>query len=371
MKLFVFIVAFTAFLFISNVHLLPPLFAQEVNKSNKKSEGDEQKILTEIRIAKNFIGNTEWEKARIKLTSIINNFPQNRHLDISYYWLAYTLFQQKKFSEAEQTIDLLQREFPASAWTVESKTLLVEISSKNGQKVNLTDEEFSKSDEETKAFAIQNLLKTDRTRAMAFIEEILSTTSKAADSLKESVLILLFNDKSDWAMEKFIQVIKTGNNENLLKKALIGLGKRDEKKVLPFLRDFLQQNTNENLYDAAFYSISELSNESAIATLVYFAKNGRNEELKEKSIIWLGNVGSKNAIEQLKSLYGFFTELELKQQVQISLSEINTLESLNVLIGLIEGETNKDLIEHGLEMLKRKTEPLVLKYLEKKLRVKN
>ena len=369
--MFVFIIFFGAVIFVSEIKFLPEVAARQVNETDRKKVDDEQEILAEIRIAKNFIENEEWEKARVKLTGIINDFPQNRYLDIAYYWLAYTLFQQKNFSEAEQTIADLQRKFPDSAWIDESKSLLVEINSKNGRQINLTSEEFSKSDDETKAFAVQNLLETDRSKAMIMIDEILGSASKAADNLKESVLILLFDDKSDWATEKFIQVIKTGNNENLVKQALIGLGKRDEKKVLPVLRDFLQQNTNENLTDAALYSVSKLQSEASVANLIYFAQNGSSQELKQKSIIWIGNGKSKRAIEELKKLYSFYTDVELKEQVQISLSEINTPEALQVLIGLIEGETNKDLVEHGLELLKEKTEPSVLRYLEKKLQVKN
>ena len=370
LKLFVFIVFFTTFLLVANVHLRQQVFAQEVTRTNEK-EDDKQKILTEIRIAKNFIENTEWEKARTKLVSIIKTFPQNHHLDIAYYWLANTLFQQKKIFEAEQIIIILQSEFPSSAWIDESKSLLVEINSKNGQKTVLTNEEFSRSNDETKAFVVQNLLETDRTKAVSIIDEILSPAGNAADNLKEAVLIILFDDKSDWATEKFTQIIKTNSNENLLKKALIGLGGRDEKKILPFLRNFLQQNTNENLFDAALYSVSRFSETSATAVLVYLAKNGRHKELKQKSIIWLGNIGSKNAIEELKSLYKLFTELEFKQQVQISLSEINTPESLKSLIGLIEVETNNNLIEYGLEILKQKINPTAIKHLEKKLKIKN
>ena len=371
LKLFVYIIFFGAVIFVSEIKFLPEVAARQVNETDRKKVDDEQEILAEIRIAKNFIENEEWEKARVKLTGIINDFPQNRYLDIAYYWLAYTLFQQKNFSEAEQTIADLQRKFPDSAWIDESKSLLVEINSKNGWQINLTSEEFSKSDDETKAFAVQNLLETDRSKAMIMIDEILGSASKAADNLKESVLILLFDDKSDWATEKFIQVIKTGTNENLVRQALIGLGKRDEKKVLPVLRDFLQQNTNENLTDAALYSVSKLQSEASVANLIYFAQNGSSQELKQKSIIWIGNGKSKRAIEELKKLYSFYTDVGLKEQVQISLSEINTPESLQVLIGLIEGETNKDLVEHGLELLKEKTEPSVLRYLEKKLQVKN
>ncbi len=358
---------FAAVLFVSDINFLPQVFAQQVISKNNK---DEPKILSEIKISKNFIETQEWEKARVKLSSIITNFPNNRHLDITYYWLAYTLFQQKKFSEAEQTIADLQSEFSGSAWIDESKSLLAEIKSKNGQQVNLTSEEFSKSDDETKAFAVQNMLETDRRQATAIIDEILGSPSKATDNLKESVLILLFGDRSDWATDKFIQIIKTENNENLVIQSLIGLRRRDEKKILPVLRDFLQQNTNENLYDAALYTVSSFPTETSITTLIYFAKNGKNNKLKQKSIIWLGNLGTKRAIEELRNSYKIFTEIELKQQVQISLSEMNKSESLQTLIDLIESETNNDLIEHGLEMLKRKAQPFVVKYLQKNYRTK-
>lgn len=369
LKLSVLITFFATTLFITEIHFSPKVFAQETNKVNRQSD-IERKILSEIRIAKNFIGNRNWDKAQIRLADIIQDFPQSHHLDIAYYWLAYTLFQQKKLSEAENTIAGLQRKFPNSKWFDESKSLTVEINSKNGKQSNLTDEEFSKSDDETKAFAIQNLLETDRSQGMLKIGEILASPDKTTESLKESVLILLFNDKSDWATDKFIEVIKNEKAENLLKQALIGLKKRDEKKTLPVLRDFLLQNTNENLLDAALYSVSGLTNETALNTLDYFARNGGTDELKQKSIIWLGNIGSKSAIENLRVLYGFFREIELKQQVQVSLSEINSPESLQILINLIEAETNKDLIEHGLEMLKQKKSSIVLKYLKKKLRVK-
>ncbi len=64
-------------------------------------------------------------------------------------------------------------------------------------------------------------------------------------------------------------------------------------------------------------------------------------------------------------------EPELKEQIQISLSEIDTTDSLQVLIELIEGETDKDLVENGLELLEQKAEPIVVRYLEKKSRTKN
>lgn len=366
LKFFAYIIFFTMFSFVSEIHLLPQISAQQVNKINKKN-GDEQKILAEIKIAKVFIENQEWEKARVKLRGIINDSPNNQHLDIAYYWLAYALFQQKKFSEAERIIEELKRKFPDSAWIDESQSLLVEINSQNGRQSDLTSEEVSKSDDETKAFFIQNLLDTDRPKALEIIDEILGAASKASDNLKESVLLLLFDDKSDWATDKFIQIIKKEPNENLVRQSLIGLKNRDEKKILPVLRDFLQQNTNERLFDAALYSVSNLPGESAIGTLIYVAKNGVSENLKQKSIIWIGNLRSTRATAELKNLYWFFTEIELKKQVQISLGEMNSGEALRILADLIESETNNVLIEHGMEILKRKDK----KYPRKKLPNKN
>ena len=82
LKLFVYIFFFTAVLSISEINFLPQVFAQELIGTNKNND-DEQKILSEIQIAKEFIGNEKWEKARIKLTNIISGFPKNRYLDIA------------------------------------------------------------------------------------------------------------------------------------------------------------------------------------------------------------------------------------------------------------------------------------------------
>ncbi len=360
---------FTGVFFFPKAFVISPVSAQETTQTGN-DKTDEQTVLREIRIAKNFIENEQWEKARVKLAEIIANNPRNRYLDIAYFWLAYTLFQQQKYTESEQIINDLQRDFPNSDWIDESKSLLAEINSKNGRKTNLTSGEFSNADDETKAFAVQNLLKTDHPQATVMIDEILAPASKASNDLKESVLILLFDDKSDWATDKFVQALKNEKSENVLKQSLIGLGSRDEKKILPVLRNFLEQNDNENLTDAALYALSEMKGEAPFESLNYFAQSGKTDELKQKSIIWIGNAKSPRRLATLQKLYGLYTATDLKEQVQISLSEIDTPESLEILMGLIDGETNEELIDHGLELLKEKNEPPVVRYLEKKLRTR-
>lgn len=344
------------------------VFAQNESEKSEAAKKDDDKILVEIRTAKNFVENEDWEKARAKFAEIISDFPQNRYLDIAYYWLAYSLFQERKFPEAEQTLAELRTNFPDSAWLDEAKTLQVEINSKSGRQTAIGAEEFSASDDETKAFALQNLLKTDRQTAVRQINEILGGAGDAADNLKESVLILLADDKSDWAAEKFFQVLKTEKNENVLKQALIGLRSRDKTKVLPVVRDFLRRNENENLIDAALYALAGDGGETALATLVNLAQNGESDELKQKSIIWIGEKKSEKAIEELKKLYYVYSSAELKKQVQISLVEMEMTEAYQAVIGLLEGETNRELVEHGLDLLKEKNDPVILRFLEKKPR---
>lgn len=364
---------FTPLLIIAVTAFSTPGTAQQIQTQRKtdRQNEDQQKILADIRVAKIFIDNEEWEPARAKLSAVVKDYPQNRYLDIAYYWLAYALFQQGKFSEAGRVIGNLQREFPNSAWIDESKLLTVEINSKNGQQTALKNEELFNSDDETIAFAVQNLIKTDRAKAVVAIDRILGPGSAATDTLKESVLILLFDDKTDWATGKFIQALKIEKGEKILIRALIGLGKRDEKMTLPVLRDFLERNDNEDLIDAALYAVSGRRSEAALAILLFFAQNGRRADLQQKSIIWIGNWKSEKAIDELKKLYGFYTADELKRQVQISLSEIGSPEAYQALIELIEGEKNEDLIEHGLELLGKKNDPAILRYLEKKAKTKN
>ncbi len=369
-KRFVEIIFLTIVLTVFGAGFAPPVFAQETVKTDSQNM-DERQILAEIRTAKSFIENEDWEKARLKLTDIIRNFPQNRHLDIAYYWLAYSLFQEQKFSEAEQVIANLRSEFPNSAWIEESKSLLAEISSRNGRQAEVEKDGFAGSDNEAKAFAVQNMLKTNRKQAVSMIDEILAPGSQSADFLKESVLTLLFDDKSEWATNKFVQALKNETSEEVLKQALIGLGRRDEKTRLPVLSNFLRRNENENLLDAALYAVSQSRSETSIAALVEYAQNGGSDALKQKSIIWIGNIKSKRAVEELKKLYAFYIVADLKKQVQISLSEIDAPEASQALIDLIERETGKDLIDHGLELLKEKNEPAVLRYLEKKSQGKN
>ena len=371
-KFFCGLLIFTALVLCSEFPVLLKVSGQEVVKPNsEQAENDDQKVLNEIRAAKTFIENEEWEKARVKLSETIGGFSHNRYLDMAYYWLAYSLFQQKKFSEAEQIIADLEREFPDSAWLDESKSLIVEIKSKTSQQTALVNEELPDGETEAKAFAIQNLLETARPKGVAVIDEILSSQSKASDNLKESVLILLIDDKSDWATDKFIQILKTEKSESLLKQSLIGLGKRDEKKTFPVLLEFLRQNANESLIDAALFAVSNTGKDTSLAALADLAKNGNDYDLRQKSIIWIGESGSNKAAAELKSIYGFLAENGLKEQIQISLSEIDTPDSIQILIDLIEGETDKSLVENGLELLEQKADPIVLRYLEKKARDKN
>lgn len=345
--------------------------ANLVTVSAQKNENAKQdEILTEIRTAKAFIENEEWAKARTELEGLINKYPQNKYLDIVYYWLAYTQFQQKNYPEAEQTIARLQSEFPNSEWNAEAKNLLAEMNSKNGRASVPTAPEIS-DDDEAEAFNIQSLLESDHTKGAARIDELFGAGSNASVNLKESILLILADDKSDWATDKLIQVLKNEKEEVLLKQALIGLANRDSRKTAPIVRDFISHSDNEEFTDAAFYALSGKNGENSFADLVYFAKNAANIEVRRKSIIWIGERSTAAAIKELKNLYGSLTEKELKEQVQISLNEMETTESFKALMDMIDRETDKDLVEHGLELLEQKTDPTILRYLERKKQREN
>ncbi|MCD9188118.1 MAG: tetratricopeptide repeat protein [Pyrinomonadaceae bacterium] len=354
-----------AFAFVLNAAFVTVL----AQKTDNVKQGEDD-ILTGIRTAKTLIENEEWAKARGGLEALIIKYPQNKYLDIVYYWLAYTQFQQKNYPEAEQTIARLQSEFPNSEWNSEAKNLLAEINSKKGRVSVPTAQEIS-GDDETEAFNIQSLLESDHPKGAARIDELFGAGSNASVNLRESVLLILADDKSDWATDKLIWVLKTEKEEVLLKQALIGLADRDVRKTAPVVRDFIKQNDNEEFTDAAFYALSGRNGENSFADLVYFAKNAANVEVRRKSIIWLGEKATAAAVRELKSLYGSLTEKELKEQVQISLNEMETTESFKALMDLIDGETDKDLVEHGLELLEQKTDPTILRYLERKKQKEN
>ena len=289
-----------------------------VSKFNVQDDFDKK-----FREARDLIDKEEWARAAEKFDEVINKYPKNKSIDAALYWLAFTHKKQKQFDKSNAALDRLLKEFSASSWADDAKVMKVQTSSSLGQVYfsslnGLSSDGFSRvysttpsnktvqgvaspksiqsypanvalaqaltttaartpldREDEIKIAAFQSLLSADPKRAIEIMGDILTTDSKASETLKLEILRVVRNPRLSVATrttDLFTSKINTPNSN----------------QSTPLLRETLvksfQNESNIKVRKEIIYALASFRDDQSANYLAQLYASANDKEIK-KAII--------------------------------------------------------------------------------------
>lgn len=269
-----------------------------------------------FREARDLIDKEEWARAAEKFDEVINKYPNNKSTDAALYWLAFTYKKQKQFDKSNAALDRLLKEFPSSSWADDARVMKVQTSSSLGQvyfsslgasspnnslgafatepsgiaaqveALKSAQASFAQTlktaartpldrEDEIKIAAFQSLLSADPKRAIEIMGDILTTDSKASETLKLEILRVVRNPRLSVATrttDLFTSKINTPNSN----------------QSTPLLRETLvksfQNESNIKVRKEIIYTLASFRDDQSANYLAQLYASANDKEIK-KAII--------------------------------------------------------------------------------------
>lgn len=276
-----------------------------------------------FREARDLIDKEEWARAAEKFDEVINKYPKNKSTDAALYWLAFSYKKQKQFNKFGAALDRLLKEFPSSSWADDARVMKVQTSSSLGKVYFSSLGESSSNgfsgvystvpsntiiqgaasspvetyfgnaaraqtlttaartpldrEDEIKIAAFQSLLSADPKRAIEIMGDILTTDSKASETLKLEVLRVVRNPRLSVTTPAMELLTNRVNKPN---------------QFTPLLRETLvksfQNESNVKVRKEIIYTLASFKDDQSANYLAQLYSSANDKEIKKAIISSFG-----------------------------------------------------------------------------------
>src|SRR3989441_494875 len=76
---------------------------------------------------RDLIDDAQWAKAEEKFAQYISAYPTEKNLDTAMYWMAYSQFKLRRFTQSKETIDRLLKTYENTTWKEDAELLLAQL----------------------------------------------------------------------------------------------------------------------------------------------------------------------------------------------------------------------------------------------------
>jgi KaiC/GvpD/RAD55 family RecA-like ATPase len=264
--------------------------------------------------ARGFIDRNQYDRALTVLDRLIGM--GGARTDAAMYWKAYTSWKMARHADALATLADLQKQFAASAWVGDARSLELEIRQASGQSVAAE----AQDDEELKLLALRGVMQTNPETALPVIEAMLA--GDASVRLKDRALFVLSQSGSTRARQVIAGVARRASNPDLQMQAIRYLGMRSGADSLQVLNEVYRESTDTAVKRAI---IRGFGTAGARDRLLAAAKSETSPELRGEAVQQLGAMRAAN---ELAELYGTETNADVKKRILQALFAANAADKL-------------------------------------------
>jgi HEAT repeat protein len=156
---------------------------------------------------------------------------------------------------------------------------------------------------------------------------------------------------------------RTNISSEIREKAVFWLGQSDDAEDNAFLRGLFPKVTDQELKEKILFSLSQNDDANNSKFLGDVARNtSENIEIRKKALFWLGQKDDINGAE-IATLYGTFSDREIKEQLIFVLSQKDDKASIDKLIDIAKREPDKELRKKAIFWLSQSDDPRVAEVL--------
>jgi TolA-binding protein len=217
-------------------------------------------------------------------------------------------------------------------------------------------------DNEVKGQAVFWLSQVDSDRAVVALDSILATSTDP--EIQDKAVFALSQHDSRAARQSLRRYAERTNiSSEIREKAVFWLGQSDDAEDNAFLRGLFPKVTDQELKEKILFSLSQNDDAQNSKFLGDVARNtNENIEIRKKALFWMGQKDDMNGSD-IASLYGTFSDREIKEQLIFVLSQKDDKAAVDKLIDIAKREPDKELRKKAIFWLSQSDDPRVAEVL--------
>ncbi|MBV9927248.1 MAG: HEAT repeat domain-containing protein [Acidobacteria bacterium] len=319
----------------------------DLARLNRFVQSGDSPSMQVFRQGRDLIEREEWAAAAAKFQGYVAQYPKSKEADAALYWLAYAQKKQRKFQDAQQTLERLVKEFPRSTWADDAHAMEVEMGPQTGKSVDPA----GLVDDEMKMVALQSLFQSDPARGAAYVSEILKPGSKASRELKEAGVNFLGIYGGPAAASALLDIARTQPDAELRAVAVFRLSQTNDENIVDKLSELYASERDRDVKGQLLRAFSQMNNPRARAKLLEAARAGDDVELRQTAIHWLGQRADDGVVDELLSIYRADRNEDVRGSVLHALSQINAPRARAALLEIARGDADADMRAQAIHAL--------------------
>ncbi len=213
-------------------------------------------------------------------------------------------------------------------------------------------------DAEVRSQAVFWLSQVPTPRAAAALDSILFNSKDPV--VQDKAIFALSQHESAAARQALRRYAERGDiTADLREKAVFWIGQGEDPENAAFLRGLFTRVREQGLKDKILFSISQRDDAESGRWLGEVARNqNESTEIRKKALFWLGQRDGTSSAD-IASLYGTFSEREIKEQLIFVLSQKGDRAAVDKLVDIARREPDKELQKKAIFWLTQVDDPRV------------
>jgi len=193
--------------------------------------------------------------------------------------------------------------------------------------VVVPDSGCGESDDDIKVAALNALQQMDPERAAPILRKVLSRRDPGSVCLRRKAVFLVPQLQPEGAEEMLLEAARSDPDAEVREQAVFWLAQAGTERSVAALDSILRTTTDPDIREKAVFALSQQGGPRANQALrAYALRTDVPEDARGKAIFWLSQTGAPDNAAFLEQLYGRLQGVELKKQVLLSISQMDTQE---------------------------------------------
>jgi HEAT repeat protein len=188
-----------------------------------------------------------------------------------------------------------------------------------------SDSGCGESDDDIKVAALNALQQMDPERAAPILRKVLRRRDPGSVCLRRKAVFLVPQLQPEGAEETLLEAARSDPDAEVREQAVFWLSQVGTERSVAALDSILRTTTDPDIREKAVFALSQQGTPRANQALrAYALRADVPEDARGKAIFWLSQTGAPDNVAFLEQLYGQLQGVELKKQVLLSISQMDT-----------------------------------------------
>ena len=198
-------------------------------------------------------------------------------------------------------------------------------------------------EDDTQSAALNALLNMNGEQALPILKKVLARRDEGSVCLRRKAVFLVSQHESRETERILLDVARTDPDGEVREQAVQWLSQVDSPAAVIALDSILRSASDPALQEKAIFALSQQDRPAARQSLKDFAlRPGVSSDLRQKAIFWIGQGDDPDRSGFLKTLYVQLKDMESREKILFSMSQIEGRESQRWLLQ-VAGDTDENI----------------------------